>query len=307
MSGLVLELQQDALDPNTPVSSILRKALVISRKLDLAKVEAWIAKELNGYMEDEDVPEYRRVKGELKVWNPYNGWIPFLVNDPQSMRLLTERGCGQTIPEVEDLLRGDQDMLCMPFSPEIEQRLMKGMEIKLQPTLVVQRTTLVRIVESVRDMLLEWSLKLEKDGVLGEGMTFSAREREKAQGESVTYQIQNQTVVHEMHSSQIQQGTHGSSQVYESKGLDVDQIRLLVVSIRTEIAGSCLPKDTVGEADADLATIEAQIRSSKPKRPILNAALQSLQNVLEGAAGGALGNVIPALPALLNRLGQCLS
>lgn len=45
------------------------------------------------------------------------------------------------------------------------------------------------IIDSVRNILLEWSLKLEKDGILGDGITFSKEEKEKAS--TVNYHIQN--------------------------------------------------------------------------------------------------------------------
>ena len=48
MASLVQELQKEALDPNVKVSDLLRKALVVSKKLGIAEIEAWINKELNG-------------------------------------------------------------------------------------------------------------------------------------------------------------------------------------------------------------------------------------------------------------------
>lgn len=33
-------------------------------------------KELNGYNNNEKVPEYRKVRGFFEARNPYHGWIP---------------------------------------------------------------------------------------------------------------------------------------------------------------------------------------------------------------------------------------
>ena len=49
------------------------------------------------------------------------------------------------------------------------------------PFRVVQRSSLVGIVERVRTLILDWTLKLEEEGILGENMTFTAPEIQNAQ------------------------------------------------------------------------------------------------------------------------------
>lgn len=74
MTGLVLELQADALNRGVSCADLLRKALVVSRKLCVEKIEEWLKHELNGYhMDDENIPKYREVQGQIKAWNPYHG------------------------------------------------------------------------------------------------------------------------------------------------------------------------------------------------------------------------------------------
>ncbi|MCA3187724.1 MAG: hypothetical protein INH13_29705 [Cupriavidus sp.] len=308
MAGLVLELQRDAANSAMPVSSVLRKALIVSRKLGLMEMQAWLDQELNGYSQWDNVPDYRRIRGELKVKNPYHGLQPLYIQDVDIAERIRMTRTGQAISEVEELLEAKRDMYMMPLGPEVEQRLMRMMDVPLQPMVIVPRTSLVRLVDSVRNRILEWALDLEGRGVIGEGMTFSAEEKANAQDApaSIVYQIENQTVVHGMHGSQIQQGTHGSTQSYEAGGLDDERVLALVAEIRAAVGSSSLPRETVGEVEADLATIEAQVKAPKPKRGILTEALRSTRTVLENAAGGALGNAAPMLPGLLETLRQAL-
>jgi len=42
MSSLVQELQQDALDNKVPVSTLLRKALVVASKLGISDADDWM-------------------------------------------------------------------------------------------------------------------------------------------------------------------------------------------------------------------------------------------------------------------------
>ena len=73
---LVLQLQAEAVDPNVPVSKLLRLAKLIATKLDQKDALVWIDKELDGYMDGvtKDVPEYRMIGGQPKGYNPYHGW-----------------------------------------------------------------------------------------------------------------------------------------------------------------------------------------------------------------------------------------
>lgn len=50
----------------------------------------------------------------------------------------------------------------------------------LTPTELIAPSQFQRILETVRDVVLEWSLKLEEEGIVGEDMTFSKKEQNKA-------------------------------------------------------------------------------------------------------------------------------
>jgi hypothetical protein len=68
--SIVLELQQQAIDSNSDILSLLRKALLVARKLGLKDLQEWIDNELNGYKEISKIPAYRQIHGELKAWTP---------------------------------------------------------------------------------------------------------------------------------------------------------------------------------------------------------------------------------------------
>lgn len=90
MNSVVVDLQREALDRNVRVPDLLRKALVISRKLNLHEFQNWIEKELNGYGQKDEVPDYREVSGQVRGWNPYRGWIPVIFQDPKYGRAAIE-------------------------------------------------------------------------------------------------------------------------------------------------------------------------------------------------------------------------
>ncbi|MSO21625.1 MAG: hypothetical protein EXQ56_14465, partial [Acidobacteria bacterium] len=115
MDSSVIQLQQDALDHTVAVSDLLRKTLVISRKLALLELRAWAEQELSGYGKISDPPLYRMVRGEVRAWNPYGGWIPVIFQNSEHAEMTSERFCGQSVPELEQLAKGEARELHMPY------------------------------------------------------------------------------------------------------------------------------------------------------------------------------------------------
>ncbi|NEP10109.1 MAG: hypothetical protein F6K14_07810 [Symploca sp. SIO2C1] len=54
MGSLVIELQKDAYDPSVSALTLLRKALVVAKKLDIKEFQKWIDLELSGYTSTSD-------------------------------------------------------------------------------------------------------------------------------------------------------------------------------------------------------------------------------------------------------------
>ena len=194
MNSIVLDLQREAMDSSASFADLLRKALVVARKLGVTDIQEQLTNEMNGYPADAEVPKYRVIGGEIKAWNPYHGWVPIMLQDGATARKLTTRPVHQTIGELEMLANSKaKGALQMSFPTELQNWLMKGMDVPLQPTLHISKSEIHGILEAVRNAVLDWSLKLEEQGILGEGMTFSSQEKQKAA--SVVYNINSVTGV----------------------------------------------------------------------------------------------------------------
>jgi hypothetical protein len=74
MSGLVDQLQADAMDENVSLTILLRKVKVAAVKLGLPDTLDWVASELDGY--SSPIPDYRMLVGQLQWLNPMRGWLP---------------------------------------------------------------------------------------------------------------------------------------------------------------------------------------------------------------------------------------
>jgi hypothetical protein len=98
--------------------------------------------------------------------------------------------------------------------------------------------------------------------------------------------------VEQMIGSQIQQGTNQSSQVLTYSTNDIEAIAKFVADLKARLPDLKLDAETQAEAESDTETIEAQIKSPRPKHAIIKECLLSLRKVLESAAGGAIGALL---------------
>ncbi len=293
MSAVIIELQREALDREVSVSDLLRKSLVVARKLGLDEFRDWIEKELSGY-EDTNIPSYREVSGQIRGWNPYNGWIPLQFEDPKEAEIFSRRKTGQSIAQLEHLIQsGEGASLHMPFPHEVQQQLSKGFGYQTQVSLCSGLSMIVGIVDAVRTVILNWALKLEEDGIMGEGLSFSAEERDAAARSS-----QNITNFYgPVQTSQVQQGSPGAVQVATT--VDIAGVAQLIDSLRPDVDAMGFAPDQKAELEAEIETLAAQSRSPRPKTLVVRESLATVRRIIEGAGGGAAAHFLVDIARLL--------
>lgn len=205
---IVLQLQELASDNDHDISELLRKALVVATKLQLADFKSWILSELNGYEDMNALPDYRRIRGDLRVQNPFHGLIPFSIHQPEIHEIVTEVLVGDSVSSIQQVLNSPEGgSICFFFGPEQEAALMRmqGDFAPLRPVRVVGENQLNAILNSVRTRMLEWALSLEGEGILGDGLSFSKKEKDIAMT-SKTIRIENfQGILGDVHAENISQ------------------------------------------------------------------------------------------------------
>lgn len=246
-SSIVLELQRLATDSQNDISDLLRKALLVSKKLKLDDFEQWVNHELNGYTEGAVIPEYRKLRGEIKLRNPYHGLVPLMIGDSELHEILTRVEAREPIGSLAHLLTSKSPYMICPFTPEQEMFLYKGQDGigRLPPVRTIPRNQIASLVDVVRTTVLDWACKLEAEGILGTGMTFSENEKRKA-AESPQVRIENfQGVFGNIENSTVTQ--HLNMDV--RKG-DLGSLRGFLKSLKVD--------------DADISELEAAIEE-EPK------------------------------------------
>lgn len=181
--GIVIELQKEALDENTSLEVLLRKAYLVAKKLKLEDFEKWLKQEQNGY--DGKVPDYRILYGEIKAWNPYNGWIPIVLN-AELAKYISKFPLGMSISAIVDCYNSSDGTVMLSVNGEFTEALNSVLDF--MPTkygFFVSKSELYRIMSTVRNKILDWAIVLEENGILGEGMRFTEEEKTVASSSSI--------------------------------------------------------------------------------------------------------------------------
>ncbi len=65
--NLFEQIEQDALDDDVPLASILRKVIALGGNVGSTELREWASRELKGYDKPDDVPDYRRPAAAIKA------------------------------------------------------------------------------------------------------------------------------------------------------------------------------------------------------------------------------------------------
>lgn len=301
MESLVLELQREAYLSESSILNLVRKAYVLARKLDVEELVVWLNREMEGYKEinQEEVPTYRLVHGHIKAWNPYLGCYIPAIFDGKTDEMLSKKGLIQPIAAIEKQIEeanANKSSLILIFPPSLQIELMKSIGHDFEVSLHVPVSEFENITNRVRDIILEWTLRLEEKGIKGENMTFNADEKKSA---SQITNIYNH--IGTMVNSPLQQNSNNSSQTVTIGEFKVESLKEIVEQGRL-LLEQVTDGDTKAELKSELTVLEAQAESPKPKKAIIKESLASIRNIAEGATGSVLVNLVPKLAEVLSKL-----
>jgi len=284
MPALIPELIAMASDPAVKTTDLLRKALVAARLLKQHEWAAWINNELQGYPDGVDLPAYRLLRGELKAYNPVRGLIPLHTPSAEITERLSTCRFTCSVTELEELATSEFGVRYL-FPPEFAEALRGSQRLPMTPEVAVDACKVRGLLGAVRDKVLIWALDLAEAGIHGEGMTFTAQERQQAQQlASVTFNfnggVNGFQYMHDSPGGQQQQTVTG-----EQRDAALDA---LLPWLEKVIAQGQLQQEACAELQAELDTLKAQAASPNPKWPVIGAVAGSVRTILEGAGGGVL-------------------
>ncbi len=292
MDSMILELQKDIINSNLSISTILRKALLIANKLELEDFKKWIEAELNGYAEtDVEVPAYRRVYGKIQAHNPYRGWIPVIIEDTEILESLNNRKMQDAITYIEELVSNkESDSLVFIYPNGIRKILSQATGFNTDFQLTFNKSQAKGVIESVRNILLKWSLKLEKEGIKGNGISFSLEEVAIAQKENITHNHFYGNITN----SQFQQNSNNSKQKINlaNESFDITPLKELLKLIIENKVGVKLEEQNQEIINQKIKNLDTLLSSPTPDTVKIKSHFIDIKNIFEGISGSLIASGI---------------
>jgi hypothetical protein len=291
MASLVQELEQGAYDCNASLSDLLRKAKSVAVKLRLAQPVEWVEAELNGYRNG-SVPDYRRVVGKAKTRNPFHGWQPLMFGDSEFERMVCEFPIGHSVREIEHLLQtpGEASIALDGEQVSVLCR-MAGM-----PTLPISvffsSGSLVSILNTVRNKVLDWSLSLQTDGIMGEGMSFRPEEKIKASSNGDTYNIGSIGNFAGNLGGKV--GGNLSAKSTQEFARELEKAAILVGQLRQYQGEMGLDANQQANVSRSVDCINEELNGVAPRASVISTLLKSIKSTVEGAAGNLIASGVIA-------------
>jgi hypothetical protein len=296
---LVLQVQEAALDSKLSVTDALRKAKIICSKLDLVEFAKWIDDELEGYMNKSvsELPEYRKLYGIPKAYSQYQGWQPIILRTTQQLQNLSFAPIGMSISAIEASLAGAEaeGEFHFPYPPEAQQRLMKSLNWgPSQTAIALSIPQVANIIDSVRNILLTWTIDMEKQGVLGKDMVFTAEERAKSV--AVTEKAVSNTAIHIGQVGTFVQSVDNSI-VQGQAGRDfnlINSVRDILQQTEQLLPAANLPQEVREAALTAMKELNQEASGPSPEDSRLKKGLETLRRVLAPAGENLLRIAVDA-------------
>jgi hypothetical protein len=184
MGGIVLELQQEAINKDINVDMLIRKAYVVARKLKLKDFENWLKLELYGYKDGDVVPKYRMVRGLIfaEKANGYRTCAQLPSKEENQLSLIPIK---HSIIDLNNQSKSAGNIRYHFTSAKNKELNQKG-NFEAIFYVEIDKDKLYGVVNVVVNKILEWSLVLEENGIIGDNISFGNDEVEKAKNISVT-------------------------------------------------------------------------------------------------------------------------
>jgi hypothetical protein len=170
--SLLREIQATALDSKVDITDLLRKCLVLATRLENDDFQRWVSQELNGYQDNSDLPLYRVI--ETNSYGHFTNGYRMLQNHsipsytiPEEYLEATTVRLMQSISSLAHMVKNaKEDTLQFSWSVDLiaimRDRVYEGFSC-LAAFNVVSVSRIAGIINTVRNRILEFVLKIEKE------------------------------------------------------------------------------------------------------------------------------------------------
>lgn len=263
---LLQALRARILDESEPLAGLLRKCLLLGAETGSEALREWARRELNGYDSDEDVPEYRKVRGVPISFSSISGtyWTKGQTID----RLQLPSETWEYVPEVfpfkqpvEELERyaSEESLRFRTTGLAYAETVWNGKLDMFQQIMDMHYTmtgsTVAGMLGQIRTKLVDFVADLTADTPLTE---LPGKERVDAAVHDRIGDVYNTTIMKAEGPLAI-----GSGAEAKAEGLSVSDVLRLLAEVRT--SAESVPAEDRAELDQAIADLQATLEKDQPE------------------------------------------
>lgn len=164
--AIIDEITNKILEENCDLIKVLRMCAILANELKNVDFAQWTNQELDGYDLKDSVPKYRVVKGELKAFNPYYGWVTIALPADLADKIETLH-LRQPISELLDLYKKGDKTISASVQPKLveilNENLIEGYAAEYR--IFLSTSQLAKVIESVKNNILKLMTELKNKGI----------------------------------------------------------------------------------------------------------------------------------------------
>lgn len=291
-NAIIDELLQHSMDSETSVSQLVKYCSILADNIDDAEMGKWCEAELYGF---DDLPEYRKVYGEVTALDLYNRRIKVRFSDAEMSELLSVVWVQQPIGDLEDMVKNIEPgaNYKYPFPPEIAQNFMAENPRFTSLFWVIQAQVLSKIVQHVRSQVFKWARELKKREVHPSGTFPTLRSKGSVKGDSqitINAETLNAGALgtgNTIKDSPVQIATVSSNQNVEYSAADfkdiINKLEALLKYLSNQESSS-----EIMHLREEVNTLKGLLNQPKLRSSWISETLSSIRGVLENATGSAI-------------------
>ncbi len=273
IDSIIRDLTNDA-----PISRIMLKAQAIASNLELNDFAEWVKKEQNGYVNGDDIPEYRRTHCTVKT-NLTQGFkiitnfdVPVdALSNKTAREMLSYIYFPDPISEIENLASNSSpDGILKVVAPAYAYNKVKEIFPYANIDMLWKITNVTAasgIIERVKSRMLDYFLELDRKQKLG--IDFNQLE-----GKKEAQQVMNKTINAGVYYEGTGDVNIDNSVVANTISFDKAKLSGLIEQIR-----ECRELDDNIEAEDELSIIEKELRKIEPRPRFIKKSLLFLKDI----------------------------
>jgi hypothetical protein len=285
-NSIVMQLQEECHNSSIKIDDLLLKSKTIAYKLNQPEPLEWIESELKGYDSiGIHFPKYRNINCQIEYLHMNYGWLEVTFKSREMFETISQMKITHSIAEIISIIDNNDSHVYLNHFQEIVNVLRNDIYPRREQfRWVSPKGQFENIIYQTRSKILDWTLELEKAGVLGEGLSFSPQEKKDAI--MPTHQIFNGN-------TNIINGDvagNGSIAIHQSSNFTIEQVNDLLQQIEGNIAA--LPESCKQPITDEIEQIKHEITSGTHDKSKIRKSLESIKKISESASGNLLASGI---------------